>query len=59
MGISYKNNYISGQDFRTSYFTKVFCSWDFALTQKSSAAIKSKNIYNDFVVSVLSAIIVI
>ena len=50
MGISYKTNYVSGQNFQKSFFTKVFCSWDYALTEKNSAAMKSKNIYQDLMV---------
>ncbi|XP_065065649.1 transmembrane channel-like protein 7 isoform X2 [Rhopilema esculentum] len=51
MGISYRRIYIAGQDTRNSFFTKVFCSWDYALTQKNSAVLESKNIYNDFIES--------
>lgn len=51
MGISYKRTYLTGHDVKNAFFIKVFCSWDYAVTQKSSATIKSKSIYNDFMVS--------
>jgi len=56
MGMSYKTNYVSGQNFQKSFFTKVFCSWDYALTEKNSAAMKSKNIYQDLMESVSESV---
>ena len=53
MGLSYKENYISGSGFSNSFFTKVFCSWDYAVTQQSSASLHSKSIYNDLMVCIL------
>eukprot|EP00112_Aurelia_sp_Birch-Aquarium-sp1_P008689 Seg1963.3 transcript_id=Seg1963.3/GoldUCD/mRNA.D3Y31 product="Telomerase protein component 1" protein_id=Seg1963.3/GoldUCD/D3Y31 len=51
MGLSYKENYISGSGFSNSFFTKVFCSWDYAVTQQSTASLQSKSIYNDLMES--------
>jgi len=51
MAISYKKNYISGQDFRNSFFTKIFCSWDYTVIQENSVNLQCKNIHNDLMES--------
>ncbi|XP_065065650.1 transmembrane channel-like protein 7 [Rhopilema esculentum] len=47
MAVSYNKNYISGKDFRDSFFTKIFCSWDYAVTMENSADLQCKNIHID------------
>eukprot|EP00794_Sanderia_malayensis_P008779 gene8779-9717_t len=51
MAMSYRENYISGGNFRNSFFTKIFCSWDYAICEKNSAVLQSKSICNDIVES--------
>lgn len=52
MAESYRENYIyTGDDF-SFYIAKVFCSWDYGITDEESATLKQKSISNDLKVFV-------
>lgn len=54
MADSYRENYIYAGDEFSFYIAKIFCSWDYGITDEGSAALKQKSIYNDFKVQLFS-----
>lgn len=45
---SYKKNYIEGSDaFDFYYVSRVFCGWDYGITNKDAAKLKSMSIYHE------------
>ena len=45
---SYKKNYIEGSDTQTFYIvSRVFCGWDYNITNKAAASLRHKSFYND------------
>ncbi|KAK3715207.1 hypothetical protein QZH41_020469 [Actinostola sp. cb2023] len=48
MAESYRENYIyTGDDF-SFYTSKLFCAWDYGITDQESATLKQKSVFNDF-----------
>lgn len=47
MAESYRENYIYAGDDFSFYIAKVFCSWDYGITDAESATLKQKSISND------------
>nr|XP_006815655.1 PREDICTED: transmembrane channel-like protein 6-like [Saccoglossus kowalevskii] len=45
MSEAYKASYVLGSGNFNFYVTKIFCSWDYNITAKKSAALKQKSIY--------------
>ena len=51
---SYKKNYIEGSGaFDFYYVSRVFCGWDYGITNKKAAKLKSRSIYNELKVILL------
>jgi hypothetical protein len=48
MADSYRENYIYAGDDFSFYISKVFCTWDYGITDSESATLKQKSIFNDF-----------
>ena len=45
---SYKKNYIEGSGaFDFYYVSRVFCGWDYGITNKKAAKLKSMSIYHE------------
>ena len=45
---SYKKNYIEGSGaFDFYYVSRVFCGWDYGITNKDAAKLKSMGIFNE------------
>ena len=47
MADSYRRNYIYSGDNFSFFVAKVFCSWDYGITDKPAAMLKQKSIFND------------
>lgn len=47
MANSYRNNYIYSGDEFSFFSSKVFCSWDYGVTDKSASLLKHKSVYNE------------
>ncbi|XP_048576014.1 transmembrane channel-like protein 7 isoform X2 [Nematostella vectensis] len=47
MAESYRDNYIYAGDEFSFYTSKVFCSWDYCITNIDAAKLKEKSIFND------------
>ena len=58
MAESYRRNYIYSGDNFSFFVAKVFCSWDFGITDKPAAMLKQKSIFNDLQVRHLSPSVV-
>ena len=50
MAQSYKQNYIVGGESFTPYSSKVFCSWDYGITNKDTAKLRMLSIAQDMLV---------
>ena len=51
---SYKKNYIEGSGaFDFYYVSRVFCGWDYGITNKKAAKLKSMSIYHELQVMLL------
>lgn len=53
MAKSYKQNYIDGGEAFSTFSSKVFCSWDYGISNKETAEIKKGSIAQDIMVCVL------
>lgn len=47
MANSYRDNYIYSGDEFSLFASKVFCSWDYGVTDKSAGLLKHKSVYNE------------
>ena len=47
MANSYRENYIYSGDEFSLFASKVFCSWDYGVTDKSAGLLKHKSVYNE------------
>lgn len=47
MANSYRENYIYSGDQFSLFASKVFCSWDYGVTDKSAGLLKHKSVYNE------------
>lgn len=47
MANSYRENYIYSGDEFSFYASKVFCSWDYGITDKSASLLKHKSVFNE------------
>jgi len=56
MAESYKQNYIVGGESITPYSSKVFCSWDYAITNPDTAKIRMLSIAQDMLESLGSSL---
>ena len=47
MANSYRENYIYSGDEFSFFSSKVFCSWDYGITDKSAGLLKHKSVFNE------------
>lgn len=52
MANSYRENYIYSGDEFSFYASKVFCSWDYGITDRSASLLKHKSAFNELQVSI-------